>query len=144
MRRELLALLLASAVTCAITVGISAQRSPPPQPPVHDDHSHHHPKAARLKNPVPPSDASIAAGQKLFERYCASCHGATGKGDGPRGAGLQVADLTDAQWKHGETDGEIFTVIRDGARPGMRKFGHILKPEQMWSLVNYVRTLQKP
>ena len=72
--------------------------------------------AAKMKNPVTASPASIAAGKKLYDAQCASCHGATGKGDGKAGALLKPtpSDLTDADWKHGQTDGEIFTVIRDG------------------------------
>ena len=83
--------------------------------------AHHHPAAARLKNPVPVSAASIAAGQALYQKQCAGCHGETGKGDGTMGAELnpKPSNLSDADWKHGSTDGEIFTVIRDGVKsPG--------------------------
>jgi mono/diheme cytochrome c family protein len=42
------------------------------------------------------SRAAIALGQKLYTQYCASCHGADGKGNGPAGAKLdpKPADLT--------------------------------------------------
>ena len=36
------------------------------------------------------------------------------------------SNLTDADWKHGSTDGEIFTVIRDGVK-GHRHEG--LRPQ---------------
>jgi mono/diheme cytochrome c family protein len=52
------------------------------------------------------------------------------------------ADFTDADWVHGGTDGEIFAMIRDGARgTAMRGFATRMKPEEMWNVVNYMRTL---
>ena len=52
------------------------------------------------------------------------------------------ADLTDAEWKHGPSDGEIFTVIRDGVTTaGMKAYRGVLTDRQMWDLVNYIRTL---
>ena len=60
--------------------------------------------------------ASIAAGKQVFEKNCANCHGKTGVGDGMMGSELnpKPSNLTDADWKHGSNDGEIFTVIKDG------------------------------
>ena len=52
------------------------------------------------------------------------------------------SQLTDADWKHGQTDSEIFTVIRDGAKQtGMRAYGSRIPTNDIWNLVNYVRTL---
>jgi mono/diheme cytochrome c family protein len=106
--------------------------------------AHEHPDAAKMKNPVAATPASIAAGKKLYDAQCASCHGATGSGDGKAGAMLKPppSDLTDADWKHGRSDGEIFTVIRDGARQtGMRAYGSRIPANDIWNLVNYVRSL---
>jgi mono/diheme cytochrome c family protein len=103
-----------------------------------------HPDAAKMKNPVASSAASIAAGKKLYDSQCASCHGTAGKGDGKAGALLKPtpSDLTDADWKNGQTDGEIFAVIRDGSRQtGMRAYGSRIPANDIWNLVNYVRTL---
>ena len=106
--------------------------------------AHHHPQAAKLKNAVPISAASIAAGQALYQKQCAGCHGDTGKGDGTMGAELnpKPSNLADADWKHGSTDGEIFTVVRDGVKStGMKPFGRKLTTHQLWDVVNYVRSL---
>src|SRR5262245_51182877 len=100
--------------------------------------------AAALKNPVPVNAASLAAGKKLFSTNCAPCHGVTGVGDGKAGELLnpRPANLTDATWKHGGSEAEIFTTIRDGAKgTGMKGFGGRLTTQELWQLVNYVRSL---
>ena len=106
--------------------------------------AHRHPEAAKLKNPVPANAASIGAGKQLYDKQCAGCHGDTGKGDGAMGEELnpKPANLVDADWKHGSTDGEIFVVIRDGVKnSGMKGFGKKLTAHQMWDVVNYVRSI---
>jgi mono/diheme cytochrome c family protein len=111
----------------------------------HKPHVHTHPSAAKLKNPVAASAASIEAGRKLYEEHCADCHGNTGRGDGYEGEGLdeKPSDFTDSEWEHGSTDGEMFVVIRDGAgrKSEMKGFGKRLTTRQIWSVVNFVRTL---
>ncbi len=106
--------------------------------------AHHHPEAARLKNPVASDAASIAAGKQAYDKQCASCHGDKGKGDGAMGEELnpKPPDLTDTDWKHGSTDGEIFTVVRDGVKnTGMKAFGRKLTAHQIWDVVNYLRSI---
>ena len=98
----------------------------------------------KLTNPVKPTPESVAAGQKLFEKTCAPCHGAGGKGDGKMAAQLdpKPSDLTDSEWKHGEKDGDIFTVIRDGSKgTGMKGFAGRMTSQDIWNVVNYLRTL---
>ena len=102
------------------------------------------PAANATKNPVAASPSSIASGKKLYDSQCASCHGTAGKGDGKAGALLKPtpSDFTDGDWKHGQTDGDIFTVIRDGAKQtGMRAYGSRIPANDIWNLVNYVRSL---
>ena len=57
--------------------------------------------------------------------------------------GGRPSDLTDADWQHGSSDGEIFAVIRDGVGPDfhMPKFEGKLSDEETWHVVNYVRSL---
>src|SRR5262245_40631789 len=100
--------------------------------------------AVTLKNPVPSDQTSVAAGRKQCTSNCASCHGESGKGDGKSAATLnpKPSDLTDADWKHGRSDGEIFTLIRDGAKQtSMRGYAARMTSQEMWSLVNFLRTL---
>ena len=111
---------------------------------LHPKEPHKHPESAKLQNPVPSTPASIEAGKKLYADLCAACHGDTGKGDGAMAAftGDPVpSDLTDAEWRHGSSDGEIFAVIRDGVEgTGMKDFKD-MKPNDIWNIVNYVKTL---
>jgi len=48
-------------------------------------------EAARLTNPVPVTAESIAAGQVIYRRRCAGCHGADGKGGPPKEEFLKSA-----------------------------------------------------
>ena len=134
------------AALSAWTVGMSAQGSTTTgQQDAHEAGEHHHADAAALKNPVKATPDSIAAGKKLYDTQCTTCHGDTGKGDGKMAASLnppKPSDLSDASWKHGSTDGEIFTLIRDGSKgTGMRGYAARMKPDDMWNVVNYLRTL---
>jgi len=113
----------------------------------HDQHeagAHTHAAAAALKNPVPSSAASIAAGQKIFQANCVSCHGPAGAGDGKNIAQMnpKPSNLTDASWKHGSTDGEIYTLIKDGSKDtAMKGFASKMTTNDIWNVVNYIRTL---
>lgn len=43
---------------------------------------------------VPVKSTSPASGKQMFVNYCASCHGADGKGDGPAAAALKTPPQT--------------------------------------------------
>jgi mono/diheme cytochrome c family protein len=102
------------------------------------------PEARKLKNPVSATPASITAGEALYKKYCQFCHGPTGRGDGAQTPkGMEPANLTDAVWDRGDSDGEIFTVIQEGAGPKFQMKGlkGKLSPPDTWHVVNYVRKL---
>ena len=100
---------------------------------------------ASVKNPLPASPESVAAGQQLYLRHCASCHGRNGQG-GPGNDLIPPAPgLLGDRWEHGSTDGEIFANIRNGVAPdfNMVPFKDKLKDDEIWSVVNYIRSIAK-
>lgn len=97
---------------------------------------------------VQASAQDLAEGRKLYSSYCATCHGDSGKGDGPAGKALPVkpADHTDAKVMNGFTDKFLFEIIsKGGAAVGksafMPSWGGVLKDNQVRDLVAYVRSI---
>ena len=101
--------------------------------------------AAALKNPITASAESIAAGKQAYTRTCAPCHGTSGEGGAGNDLIPAAPDLTDAAWDHGSSDGEVFSNIRNGIGPdfNMTPFKDRLKDDDIWNVVNYVRSIAK-
>jgi mono/diheme cytochrome c family protein len=103
------------------------------------------PKARAVKNPVPSTPASITAGRTAYNMNCRQCHGLRLKGDGPLAPkNPKPADLTDATWDHGSSDGEIFAVIWNGApapMSEMKPMKDTLRDRDVWNIVNFIRSL---
>ena len=103
------------------------------------------PKARAVKNPVPSTPASINAGRAVYNMNCRQCHGLRLKGDGPLAPkNPKPADLTDDKWDHGASDGEIYTLILNGAPAPMSEMKGMkgtLTPTQIWQVVHYIRSI---
>jgi len=115
----------------------------------HPGQPHGHPEARALTNPVSATPDSVAAGAALYTTHCATCHGPTGRGDGPLAAataayGARPSNLADATWQHGGSDGEVFAAVRDGIGPdfAMDAFGGRLAEPDIWNLVNFLQSLR--
>ena len=105
--------------------------------------------AKSLKNPAKATPKSIANGKDVFQKYCKFCHGEDAKGDGPMAPqGSHPPNLIDDTWLYGSTDGEIFSIIRNGSpkeKSEMKPLKSKLTDAEMWNVVNYLRSLaQKP
>lgn len=101
------------------------------------------PDAAKNKaNPLKGDAASVATGKTLYNQHCKSCHGAKGKGDGPKAATLDTdcGDFTKASFKS-QTDGALFYKTSEGRKdmPSYKK--KIPDANDIWAIVNYMRTL---
>ena len=100
-------------------------------------------KYQNMKNPLSGDKESIAIGKTLYIKHCKSCHGKEGLGDGPKAAQLDTpsGDFTDEVFQS-QTDGAIFYKTFEGRddMPGFKK--KIPDAEDIWSLTNYLRTLE--
>jgi mono/diheme cytochrome c family protein len=124
--------LAALAVGCSLALGSAAWAQAPWVAP--------DPEKAR-KNPLPPGKA-VEQGKKSAQVNCVSCHGGSGKGDGPAAAALnpKPADWTSKRVQD-ETDGALFWKISTG-RGAMPPWKHLPENER-WALVQYIRSLKK-
>jgi len=101
-------------------------------------------KNAKMANPVKADAESLSAGKALWNMHCSSCHGKKGLGDGSKAAQLktQPQDMTLASFQS-QSDGSIFYKTSEG-RDDMPSFKKkISDPDDIWNLVNFVRTLKK-
>lgn len=100
-------------------------------------------RAAKKKNPVAATEASLKRGREVWIKECASCHGEKGRGDGPGIKDLEVkpGDLTDAH-SVAHSDGELFWKITEGRKP-MPSFAETFSEEDRWNVINYLRQLTK-
>ena len=100
------------------------------------------PSAAK-KNPITPTQDSIAAGQKIYSKTCMMCHGKSGDADGPAVIELNIhpAKLSDPHLNT-ESDGALFWKITTGKKP-MPAYGKRLSETDRWNLINYIRTIPK-
>jgi mono/diheme cytochrome c family protein len=99
---------------------------------------------AKLTNAVKSDVVSIAEGKVLWVQHCTSCHGKAGLGDGNKAAQLETTppDFSKALIQ-GQTDGALFYKTAEGRddMPGFKK--KIPDQEDIWNLVNYMRTFKK-
>ena len=95
-------------------------------------------------NPISVSEESITAGRTVYVRFCASCHGTRGLGDGAAAiSDTEPANLVDDEWAHGSTDAEIFKTIAEGVPPeyAMEEWLGRVSEEDIWNVINYLRSL---
>ena len=104
------------------------------------------PKYAQARNPLVANAENLRAGKALFETNCASCHGASGHGDGPAAKGLNPppSDLTAAVRVPMASDPYLAWTISEGGVPlqsAMPPYKTTLSEGQIWQLMLYLRTL---
>ncbi len=102
------------------------------------------PKSAdKVKNPLAGIIEATHKGENLFVQNCTECHGMTGRGDGPTADMLDTkpANLSSAKVQR-ESDGALFWKISEG-KGAMASYKNVFSGDQIWQLVNYIRTLGK-
>jgi mono/diheme cytochrome c family protein len=96
---------------------------------------------------------SIKHGQQLFQKLeCWKCHGQEGRGDGPSAATLTDSNdqpirpynfAAGSRFKCGTTNSDIYKIFMSGVDgTPMPSFADVVKPDEAWDLVHYLRTLQ--
>jgi mono/diheme cytochrome c family protein len=107
--------------------------------------------------PIPPEPAltvaSIQHGAELFQKLeCWKCHGQEGRGDGPSASTLTDSNdqpirpynfTSSNRSKCGSTNRDLYRIFMTGVDgTPMPSFADVVKPEEAWDLVHYLRTLQ--
>ncbi|MBI3989236.1 MAG: cytochrome c [candidate division NC10 bacterium] len=89
-------------------------------------------------------------GKEIYTKFCASCHGPSGRGDGPAAAALnpKPRNFADKKVMDALTDDYLFKVIQGGGAavgksPMMPPWGGALKEADIHDVTAYVRTLVK-
>jgi mono/diheme cytochrome c family protein len=100
--------------------------------------------AAQLVNPVKSTPESMARAKKVYGYDCAMCHGDNGNGKGDLVADLKLSlkDYTDPAALKDLSDGEIFSIIKNG-KGKMTGEGDRAKPDDIWNMVVLVRSFAK-
>ncbi|MET0621104.1 MAG: cytochrome c [Thermoanaerobaculia bacterium] len=83
-----------------------------------------------------------AAGRRIFQRKCASCHAANGDGKTIVAGHFPYANLIDGKWRSDGSAAAIELQIRDGRDP-MPKFEGKLTDEEIRQTVAYVQALTR-
>jgi mono/diheme cytochrome c family protein len=98
-----------------------------------------------LINPVSPDSANLKRGAESYKVFCMPCHGSLADGNGLLyKSGLysfKPASLVNDKM-NAVPDGEIYHVISAG-QGVMQEHGSIIRPEDRWKIVAYVRKLQE-
>ncbi len=96
---------------------------------------------AGLTNPL--GAEAAPEGAKIFKGYCESCHGPQGHGDGPAGAALNPKPKNLAEFAPTVGDDYLFWRVSAGV-PGSSMVGWkgILKDEQIWQVITFIRALK--
>lgn len=131
---SILAVLFTGLIAASFTINSTNQKKPWPVP---DNYKN-------MKNTVASNSESLTNGKELWGQHCKSCHGTKGLGDGPKAANLKTepGDFAKADVQ-AQTDGSLFYKISEG-RDDMPSFKKkIPDHDDIWSLVNYIRTLKK-
>lgn len=126
--------------------------TPTPKPVTENKEVYSKPRGAAWK--VPAADAkkvskikadaaNIAAGKEIWVKECKSCHGTKGLGDGTKAEKIEIScgNFSYASFQS-QTDGELYYKTKKGRKP-MPSFEEKLDDNEVWLLVNYMRTFKK-
>ncbi len=100
---------------------------------------------SQVEKPWIVSETLTLHGSKVYQTYCASCHGKTGLGDGLAGRGLKPVprDLVEGDWKKGGSSKALYQTLVEGIEGSSMVSFSYLSSMDRWALVHYVRSITK-
>jgi len=103
--------------------------------------------AGSLITAVTVSAARADDAKATFDKTCAPCHGAAGKGDGAAAKMLKPPPQDFATALKGKGDADIAKVIKEGGKavgksPAMPAYGSKLSDDQIKGMVDYIKGLK--
>ncbi len=99
-------------------------------------------KQVNLRALLEPTDELLKEGKQLFQLNCASCHGQTGTGDGPKSAGLNPPprNFQAEKFKYGASVLEIYNTLTNGVQGTSMPAFDLLPADERMAMSHYVRT----
>ena len=94
-------------------------------------------------NPLKGDAGSLVTGKTLYNQHCKSCHGTKGKGDGPKAAQLDTesGDFSKSSFQS-QTDGALYYKTEKGRKDMPSYKTKIPNANDLWAVVNYMRTFK--
>lgn len=96
---------------------------------------------------IPADPPSLSRGREIFLNACTTCHGMTGRGDGPQASTLtpRPSNLADAASLRASSPLDFYRRITVGsAGTAMAPYEHSLSMEDRWAVAAYASTLRLP
>lgn len=101
-------------------------------------------RAPEVQNPVPPTDANLTAGMKVYQANCSSCHGDVHRPHGMLADALYprapqfLADAPDMP------ENQNYYIIQHGIRlSGMPAWKQSLSEPEMWQVTTFLSHMDK-
>lgn len=93
---------------------------------------------------APTAWPNLERGKRVYAQNCASCHGATGAGDGPAGAQLNPKPISflDSGWMDGVSPFQAFNSIRLGIPGTGMTAQNSLSDQEIWDAAFYVVSIR--
>jgi mono/diheme cytochrome c family protein len=98
-------------------------------------------KETRLFSRQSVDQETLSRGHRLYDRHCSTCHGSSGRGDGPAAGGLSSppANFRSDTVVHTPPK-ELFRTISKGRpKKGMPAWAGILSVQERKAIVHYLR-----
>ncbi|MGE5436540.1 MAG: quinol:electron acceptor oxidoreductase subunit ActD [Syntrophothermus sp.] len=98
--------------------------------------------AESLVNPIIPTKETVELGKRKFLAFCSPCHGNFADGDSRLRGQFQNPPTLHSTRVREMNDGMIYHIITNGQN-AMPSYAPQITREERWSIVNYIRVLQR-